>query len=126
MTADLAQFLRARLNDDEQAARAATPGPWAVDSESFAEAISAGDGSVSVVAGGRWGGEASVFETTADAVHIARHDPARVLAEVDAKRALLDDLDYGGSEMADARWHVARRLASVYADHPDYLEEWRP
>ncbi|MFF7023071.1 DUF6221 family protein [Streptomyces klenkii] len=51
--------------------------------------------------------------------------PERVLAEIDAKRALLEDLDYGGAEMGDAQWLVARRLASLHADHPDYQERWR-
>lgn len=123
---DLVEFLTARLDEDEHAARAATPGPWAVDDESYAEAVRAED--VAVVAGGRWGGEASVFESTADALHIARHDPARVLAEVDAKRQLLAWV---------LRWPmrphppssvdgVLELLALPYADHPDYDEAWRP
>ncbi|THA82739.1 DUF6221 family protein [Streptomyces sp. A0592] len=86
---DLVQFLRARLDEDEQAARAATGGPWVLDDERHAEQILTADESVVVVGGSRWSGEAPVFETTADGLHIARHDPARVLAEVDAKRRIL-------------------------------------
>lgn len=82
-------FVNARLDEDEQTASAATDGPWLVDSQQYAEVISASDGTT-VVGGGRWGGEASVFESTEDAMHIARHDPARVLTEVDAKRQIIE------------------------------------
>jgi hypothetical protein len=69
--------------------------------------------------------------------HIARHDPARVLAECEAKRQIVEDFqvlhrDYREthSETTEARRFQAMvtvaRLASVYADHPDYREEWRP
>lgn len=88
---ELAAVVRAGLAEDERVARAASEGPWSVDSESYAETVY-GHGSVEVVAGGRWGGEASVFESTEDAVHIARHHPARVLADVAGRRALVDAL----------------------------------
>lgn len=90
MIEELVAFLRARLDDDERTARAATPGPWSVNDESFTESIRAADGT-EVVAGGRWGGEAPVFETTEDALHIAAHDPARALLETDSRRQLLAD-----------------------------------
>ena len=51
--------------------------------------------------------------------HIARHDPARVLAECAAKRALLD-IDFQTSELLDNH----RVMASIYKGHPDYREEW--
>lgn len=64
--------------------------------------------------------------------HIARHDPARVLREVEAKRALLDEcVDVinlpGGWEYDDTpnlAWFALRGLAAAYSDHPDYREEW--
>ena len=60
--------------------------------------------------------------------HVARHDPARVLCECEAKRRIVehatqcDDSPRGG-------WcyscHVALcALASVYSDHPDYDPAW--
>jgi hypothetical protein len=73
--------------------------------------------------------------------HIARWDPARVLAECDAKRRIVDMVRpvaiAGGPawtpETAAAEQgrlaaldYVLRDLASVYADHPDYRKEWRP
>ena len=64
--------------------------------------------------------------------HIARHDPARVLAEVDAKRRIIEACeriqagirdDYTADFFADA---VLEHLALPYADHPEYDESWRP
>ena len=73
----------------------------------------------------------------ADVDHIARHDPARVLREVEAKRAIVADYaDACAKYRADrtefragerfAALLAATRLAAVYADHPDYREEWKP
>ncbi|MGW6540126.1 DUF6221 family protein [Streptomyces sp. NPDC055051] len=85
----LIAFLRSRLDEDEQIARAAADGPRTVDSAQHAEAISAPAGIV-VIGGARRGGEDTALDSAEDAVHIARHDPARVLSEVYAKRMLLD------------------------------------
>jgi hypothetical protein len=88
---------------------------------------------------------------TFDADHIARHDPARVLAECAAKRAIVEEhqpVDYTsmGMESPNAchicgidagmgEWEwlrdswpcpTLRALAAVYADHADYRDEWRP
>lgn len=56
------------------------------------------------------------------AVHIARHDPARILAECEAKRAIVA---YDHVDLA-TYIDMTRLLALPYADHPDYREEWRP
>jgi hypothetical protein len=134
MSTALVEFLRARLDEDASVARAATPGPWAVDNVEYAESILAAD-RTAVVGGGRWGGEASVFETTEDALHIARHDPERVLAEVETKRRIvflaerLPELT-ASTDMfdnnRDAWAEVLKRLALPYADHPDYQGAWKP
>jgi hypothetical protein len=70
------------------------------------------------------------------AEHIARHDPARVLAEVDAKRRILADYERYARERRRAMngWDpearnpspIVRYLALPYADRPGYREEWRP
>ncbi|GAB3994624.1 hypothetical protein GCM10029992_09660 [Glycomyces albus] len=64
------------------------------------------------------------------AVHIVRHDPARVLAEVAAKRAVLDlvlaDQNEHGGKNSD-RWNqVMRLLALPYQGHRDYRKSWAP
>lgn len=74
--------------------------------------------------------------TEAQRDHIARHDPARVLADVAAKRKIVDvaaesvalkDLSYyedhsGERELAA---FVLRQLAQPYADHPAFDPAWR-
>lgn len=63
--------------------------------------------------------------------HIARHDPARVLSECEAKRRIVEDCkdyllhdeDGMGGELAE---RTLSRLALPYADHPDYDSEWTP
>lgn len=69
------------------------------------------------------------------ATHIARHDPARVLAECEAKRAIVElhadaggcttctDGDYLGL-VDDWPCETLRLLTRPYVDHPDYREEW--
>ncbi|MDT9688182.1 DUF6221 family protein [Streptomyces sp. P9(2023)] len=99
---DLIAFLRARLDEDEQTARAASDGWYLYDPE-----------------------QAIAFVPVEDTQHIARHTPARVLAEVDAKRRILNDL-WGGPDHEDMWAHHIRLLALPYADHPDYRDEWRP
>lgn len=82
--------------------------------------------------------------------HIIRHDPARVLREIEAKRQLVKlhgaaTLRAGGGaqyyatatvcrscepnhQFPELSWpcDTLRLLALPYADHPDYLAEWRP
>lgn len=86
----LIEWLRAQLDENERAALAASPGPWAIGfhdredpddvpvSDALGRAIcdSPDDG----VRGGH---------SAADAHHIATWDPTRVLAEVKAKRAII-------------------------------------
>ena len=122
---DLTAFLNARLDEDEAAAKAA----WGVEWD--------------------WRYVAQPFgerPSIAHTVHIARHDPARVLREVEAKRAILDrhmphQPAFGGlacdwcSEDVDDRPQIAkerwpcpdvRSIATVWSDHPDYRPEWKP
>lgn len=109
---DLAAFLRERLDEDEAVARTA-------------------DERVSY-----WyqpGEDPEHLEWE----HIARHGPARVLAEVAAKRAIVDlhwqwQDEEGPVDICDAcdgmRYPCLTmlHLAVVYADHPDYDEAWKP
>jgi len=70
----------------------------------------------------------------ARARHIARHDPARVLADCAARRQVLaDHAPYNGTDLCgghDGRHTVEqcglrRVMASAYADHPDFDPAWR-
>jgi hypothetical protein len=124
MSADLITFLRARLDEDEALALAASPGPWHPDAESY-EVLAADD--ITVCDGFALSGP----QLRATTEHIARWDPARVLAEVAAKRAVVDGLAAADPHAGyitgtfTAR-HALWLLAQSYADHPDYREEWKP
>lgn len=145
MVEDLAAFLQARLDEDEQTARqsAAEGGEhwryeqWAErDGDSIRpdQILSVGNRVVNVqrLEGGTL--------RPGEAEHVARHDPARVLADVAAKRRILGEaLDKadGGHEyyppddiVNDIRERafklVLEALALPYSDHPDYRDEWRP
>lgn len=144
MSSALERWLGEQLDEDERIARAATPGPWWADSSIHTEAVY-GSGQTAVIAGGRWGDEGSVFESDEDAAHVVRHDPARVLREIDAKRQLLDehpDVNDGScGTCVDGQWgypthggsspqrfpcRTLRLLALPYAGRPGYNEDWRP
>lgn len=77
----LVEFLCARLNEDEATAQAAGGDEW------FGSADRARAWNTSLPAFEIFG-EANTGE---HAVHIARHDPARVLAEVEAKRRIIGE-----------------------------------
>ena len=110
----LAEFLTDRLDEDEAAAKAC--------GQDSADWLSEGKGL-------RWGagGAAASFAFADDARHAARHDPARVLREVAAKRGVLDVATVAvGSQWPDLRDLMLRHMAAVYSDHPDYQPEWKP
>ena len=136
---DLTAFLLARIAEDEAAARAcaeAFPSPWEVVDRGHSATVKADAPNFWVVSAidqeqetpGRWPGE--------HLEHIARHDPARVLAQCAAYRAIVEqwresqisaESDDGGpwSEgMAYAGELALRALASIWGDHPAYEAEW--
>jgi hypothetical protein len=142
----LTEFLLARIAEDEQAARDASPSPWQY-------------GDIASVAGGTIYDESrriadvtyeqandhdgSVVrhllsdEADANGRHIARHDPARVLRECEAKREIVAHYEAYAREadrnpdvfalvkMSEAVEGTLVELARVFRDHPDYREEWR-
>lgn len=129
---DLIDFLKARIDEDEAAAKAAN----AVDTESVGEwtvvetplCIPGGRTAIDVTVESSldWTlcdgiGSGSLSERRGLAEHIARHDPARVLADVAAKRAIVDDY---AEVPSTARLRPLRWLAEVWRDHPDYDAEW--
>lgn len=116
---DIVEFLRARLNEDEQAARAALA----------PEKMYTDDGGFTVEY--QWarltlhdsGGRGIGHEPGAPS-------PARVLREVEAKRRILDlagEISRSGAEFAEQDYRtLTRSLAAVYSDHPDYQADWAP
>ncbi len=131
--AELAEFLLARIAEDETAARTVySPGTWR-SGTTYTAFVSVEAHSWTVVSDLERG----------DADFIARHDPARVLAECEAKRRIVelhpkileaypDPKAYccsacsAGGEYPGG-WPCATLCALTlpYADHPDYRDEWR-
>ena len=120
---NLAEFVLARVAEDEATARAVTGPEWSA-------------------ATCEWWGDLGDY--------VGRRDPARVLAECEAKRAIVaehpndsgscavcsddDDGACGDPECCSTGPWIAwkdwpcptlRALAAVYADHPDYRHEWK-
>jgi hypothetical protein len=128
---DLVEFLRARLDRDEQVALACSGTPWVASPSGRVQADPEGDGPSDP-------GFVATAENGAYAEHIARNDPARALREVAAKRQLLDDYEKDawvtsqgrGTGTMDAvqaaRLSMLLLLGLTYSTHPAYRDEWRP
>lgn len=124
----LVEFLRVRLDEDEQTAREAGECriAWLTYRDERGQmlytTVAAGDDVDDVwCAAGRELGEPASVRVV--------YETARVLADVEAKRRIIDGCehtiqyeDYGipGAEM------TLRLLAVPYASHPGYREEWKP
>ncbi|MFF8679519.1 DUF6221 family protein [Streptomyces sp. NPDC015237] len=127
---DLVQWLRAQLDEDERTARAVEDrsapwdGQWVADGNSAVRTEN---------------GHVLFYRHVSDPLkpgltdHVAKHDPARVLREIDAKRDLLrfaegvHDHHETFTTGVAARLEVTLRLfAATYADRPGYRDEWRP
>lgn len=134
----LVEFLRARLDEDEKAANLA--------SERASRGWWVGDDGKTL---GYWVHESEAPDKPPVlgpqiVAHVARHDPARVLREVEAKRRIIDlhrpvgkrSTGSGGGTVKDCQicdhfpaqfpCLTLRLLALPYADHPLYREEWAP
>lgn len=152
---DLVAFLTARYDEDEVAAQACKPGPWMEGSERphLVNGVIYGQ-STGWTSGGHleqvctvnidYAGEAG----PANLAHMVRHDPARVLADLTAKRRILKlhfpMILHGGGGAAwydttrvcgscvpprqfpETAWPclTARALALPYAEHPDFDPTW--
>ena len=137
----ITEFLLARITEDEKVARAAAREGggerWQI-SVVHSAMVQLDDGT-------EWGGETVVYDEgrpgEEQAAHIARHDPARVLAGCEAKRRVVElaaswsdhaDRHPAGPDAVSAVLKaqaitaetVLRTLAREWADHPDYREEW--
>lgn len=112
---ELIAFLSARIDEDQVAAESAAANEtWVAWYESTLQA---------------WDFDDAVNE------YVLRLTPARMLAEVKAKRRIISECekllttrksssepDWAADLLAD---DVLRMLASIYADHPDFEPSWR-
>lgn len=141
---DLVTWLRAQMIDDERVARealhsdAVRPGEWVTEHHNSEYHDEPNRCHIAEDSSGHyWTVASEVFIPVAE--HMARWDPARALAEIDAKRRILElhgNVD-GGEEcytcsdktgyMAEAvPCSTVRLLAVPYAERAGYRDEWRP
>jgi hypothetical protein len=127
------EFLEARIAEDEAVANEATGARWVVLSGVNASLVNIDATQVRDEKWkyGRFGHIATTSHDAAYAAHIARHDPARVLAECAAKRAIAglhkvgaDQCDEHNAMFESIPCPTIRALAAVYKDHPDYQQDW--
>lgn len=146
---DIAAFLAARYDEDEAAAEAAPGEEWHAFSDDDIPGASVYDDQWRLLDAvhydhdnalsakpGATGPQYIERSRDALAVHIARHDPKRVLREVAAGRKRLA-LHAGSHECpseddncawidAEAICATVRADAEVFSDHPDYDRSWQP
>lgn len=148
---DLVQWLNVQLDEDERIARAAahlsgalSSGVPAVGERWRVSGSHTDDGGtywsvttaspdldrvpvVEMVGSGMSGGGAHTEEV---AVHIAEHDPARVLREIDAKRDLVQMLAHAAQHHEQQSMALASlaliKMAKVYVGRPGYAEAVQP
>lgn len=106
------EFIEARLAEDEHDAKnasgTATERDWVY-----------GLGRVSDT--GEYGGLHAETHDPRDGVHIARHDPARVLRQCAAMRVALNWY-IEDDEMVMAA--TINAIAAIWSDHPEFQESW--
>jgi hypothetical protein len=127
------EFVHARLYEDEAVAKAAAGPDWFLDSsEDYDERSIRYTGPSTLYRGQSADYSIADRVDEDDAEHIARHDPARVLREITAKRAILamaegqPTHDLAEETAKDALEDVVRVLAVAWSDHPDYDPDWMP
>jgi len=125
MASDLIAFLNARLDEDEREAKYALEKLSACAGVHISDPADGGD----------------IGHMVAYSFHSRRHDPARVLREVEVKRSIIKVHDlaehYCPLPVVPGRhgqlwtpkegpcWTL-HLLAAAYSDHPDYRQEWKP
>jgi len=151
-TVEISEFLTARLKEDETAAKDAACEASSIavsDDEGGLARWRAMDGGEGITTESAYAGAAFLvapmgYLEERVAEHVARHDPARVLADIAAKRAVVEHfkvaaeyaqtVDKSQVGVAEA-WrvtsiwtqllHVVKLLAAPYADHPDFRPDWK-
>lgn len=124
----IVEFIRARLDEDEQEAHAAFSGQmdpengWGSDGRAVTPHV-------------------GVIHEDVQRAHVIKWNPARVLSGVAAKRRVVDAYverstsmpDWGGAEHddypggeRDGLSFAVRAVASEWSGHPNFRREWAP
>lgn len=118
----ITEFVTARLDEDEAEAKAAAA---RVGTDTWQ--LEESDDGRDVISMGSYGFGAHA----ALGGHIALHDPARVLREVEAKRAILAAYlnerqnGFAGSGYCEGLEEAVKIIAAIWSDHEDYRQERR-
>lgn len=113
-------FLYARLEEDENVALRATPGVW------VSRNLGRHDQSAVLRASGQLIMQTEGPYGAADALHMVRFNPDRVLADIRSKYRILNTFrpyhaeDTGYAELTE----VLRHMTLPYRDHRDFDPEW--
>lgn len=128
---DFLAFLAARLDEHENAARNAAPAPWTHDYVRHGALVVDGNEETVADPGYRWSDRTHL----ANGWHIELHDPAYVLADIAAKRAILErhqslmtkHQEHRKSAVIAAMIDVSlsniKDLCRPFADHDDWPGE---
>lgn len=145
---DIVKFIKDRLTEDEEAARAA--GERALEWRSDGAGVAGGPFDPRpdwIDTDDQWSVWDSAKHTIvydegwpekAEALHIARHDPERVLRQCAMIRAMLRRADEAGGldlivegdrGVGPRTWPyiddlMHRDIAAIWSDHPDYDQDW--
>ena len=139
----IVEFIEARIAEDDAVAREAIdparpgthwewaapdydPDPtsprWLRTVEEFPTTSGVGD-----LPGFPLGADCQVSEPRRGMAHVARHDPARVLRQCAALRALIEHhVHVNGRSVEDFDYPIEPlcHLASIWSDHHDYEQDW--
>jgi hypothetical protein len=131
---EMVAFINARLDEVEQDARECSDAPWELLPEARQVNVSA-----EAIRNEKWKygqmGYVGSFLHVEFARHVARHDPARVLAEISARREMVTGLHAAignawqfGEEAREIVAQLAvlmlQQLAALDRDHADYDPGW--
>lgn len=117
---ELVIWLREQFDKDDEIAHAAcegAKGKWRHVNPDRFEGLILGDHGAEVTFD-------EGYPTREQAAHIAEHDPARTLTEVDSKRRTVDTLQSEGGDRMFS--DVFRLMALPYSERPGFREEWQP
>lgn len=110
------EFIAARLNDDEQAATQCQERDWQFSgSNCHVLAERSANGSFRTIA---WCAN-GYDDDLSNSIHIANYDPGRVLREVEAKRALVADLEAQKHFLNQYQWYGCDAMTDDPSGNPD-------
>lgn len=129
------EFITARLDEAGAAAKAAARAKqdgeeWHLDPDPEVWGIGFGTGILRTD-----GNSVAMAIGSYAADHIARHDPARVLRDIEAKRAIVHRYEEqlakaSENAMEEDRawilWPVIAHIAAIDRNHPDFDPDWCP